>query len=211
MYQCHICSKYYCMNCKESTACPGCENKTCSDCDPCQCLKCKKGFCFDCSIMCERCVSYMCHECDEDNNLLQECANDGCDAFNATCNDCASENTCQKCKRAFCGCDSSALCRTCNKRFCWDCVTFRRCNEIVPGCSDRCRAYHCVDCQSFLEVARTCPELNKAPCQVCSRLMNIRRACVRCYRTSCETWQAEKKKLMDDQLNVSNVSGGAGS
>ncbi len=34
--------------------------------------------------------------------------------------------------------------------------------------------------------------------------------CVGCSRKSCETWQKEKKKLMDDQLNVSQVSGGAG-
>ena len=125
MYQCERCSKYYCMGCTESTAChnhnESCENRVCSDYDLSQCVKCKKGFCFSwCSTLCNRCDCHVCHGCDDD--FIQYCSNDDCVIENKMCIDCASENTCRKCKRAFCGCDSSAHCLTCNQTFCRDCV-----------------------------------------------------------------------------------------
>ena len=68
--------------------------------------------------------------------------------------------------------------------------------------------HHCVECpdESFVELARTCSELNKEPpCDYCRSMESDenRSHCDRCSRMCCKTWQIEKKKLKDDQLNES--------
>ena len=86
-------------------------------------------------------------------------------------------------------------------------MTLRQCGNLVPGpLGGRCSGYHCVDCpdESFVEVARTCTEVYKYgdPCDVCKSTRYNRYGlsrCVRCSRTSCKTWQVEKKLL--DGLN----------
>jgi hypothetical protein len=34
--------------------------------------------------------------------------------------------------------------------------------------------------------------------------------CTRCFRTSCHTWQAEKKKLIEEELKESRKGKGSG-
>eukprot|EP00984_Skeletonema_dohrnii_P020798 scaffold10223_cov96-Skeletonema_dohrnii-CCMP3373.AAC.6 len=209
MYKCEEClsSKCYCMNCRESTECSLCSDRICSDCKISQCKSCKTGVCLMCSSNCVGCDSRVCEDCDE----IQECSNENC--LQNYCNDCASDpsSTCQKCKRIFCADNRcSAHCVTCNQMFCRDCVTFRMCDF------DGCYGDHCVDCpnEPFVECARTCAECNKEPCGFCGdpNQRNFYSRCDVCYRascrTSCSTWQTEKKKLMDDQQNESRKDPG---
>ena len=220
IYWCESCLSFYCLDCKECKTCSGgCENKICSDCalQPSQCQKCKEVFCMECSSRCEICDETLCYDCNVILPENPECTN--CGFGSSMCHTCASERfvTCQHCKGAFCSSRSDSCflrdCLQCKKRSCMNCVTFRQCSNLVPGRNYRCREYHCVDCpdESSVELARTCSELNKEPCDVCRSMeSNVNRShCDRCSRMCCKTWQIEKKKkLMDDQLNESKKVAG---
>ena len=210
-YCCIDCHNYYCMDCKECTTCSNswCArrgHKVCSDCDLRQCDKCKKGsYCSFCTSQCENCDVIMCECCDD----FIECPH----CLNKLCGTCASErfDTCQQCKNKFCGddyeCYYTSECQSCNQIFCQDCVTLPQCDNLVPGSDNRCSGYHCVDCpdESFVELARTCSDVSKEPCDYCRSMeSNVNRShCERCSRMCCKSWQIEKKKLKDDQLNES--------
>ena len=229
MYWCEGCSQYYCMGCKESTAScsdSGCGNKICSDCArrPRQCHKCKQDFCVSCINSCYVCEDIVCHNC-EDVRPECQCSNCGFNPDDVfySCNSCTTSQfgTCQQCNREFCDdhvnddCDLLLDCPNCKKVFCSNCVTLRQCSNRVesPNGGDyRCSGSHCVDCdcpdESLVDLARTCSELNKEPCDGCRRSSDLWSWCDSCSRMCCKTWQLEKKKLKDDQLNESKKVAG---
>ena len=201
---CHACvSRNFktCEQCKEAFCCDF-DNDGCNVRD---CHSCKKVLCVDCSVICDVCENSVCDECSN----FTTCSNDVCD--NRMCKNCASVKTCQQCKGAFCCGVEVSQCQTCTQTFCQDCVTLSHCSNLVQGPlgrNCRCNGHHCVDCpdESFVEVARTCSELNKNPCGNCRSMAYTWNRCARCSRTSCKTWQSEKKKLLDD-LNESLPKG----
>ena len=205
---CHACVLSYfetCQQCKKAFC--GSDN---DGCDLRDCHNCKKRSCVDCSNTCQICEKSVCDEC---SNNFTTCSNDVCG--NEMCKNCASVKTCQQCKGTFCCGVELTQCLTCTQTFCQDCVTLRQCGNLVPGpLGGRCSGYHCVDCpdeSSFVEVARTCTEIYKYgdPCDVCKSTRFNRfglSRCDRCSRTSCKTWQSEKKLL--DGLHESKKDSG---
>lgn len=171
-----------------------------------------KGFCGECSESCGMCSDSFCNiAC----GGVKTWCSFGMDTCSHMCADCASFRTCQRCKEVYCCTEGAGHCRTCDQTFCRECVTFRRCDGYVPLRMQNCTEEHCVNCpdEVFVELARTCAECNKEPCDACihmkERCSNGIR-CTRCFRTSCDTWQAEKKKLMDEQLKGSRKEKGSG-
>lgn len=200
----HMCddcaSRNTCQQCKEAFCCLS------------ECHKCKKEFCHECTQHCVSCGSNICNI--NFGGVDNWCSLGTC-GCNHMCDDCASFNTCQKCKQAFCCNEGSGHCETCNQTFCRDCVAFRNCDGFVPRRNAACIGEHCVDCpdEVFVELARTCAECNKEPCDACRNMESNSASwlrCTRCFRTSCHTWQAEKKMLIEEELKESRKGKGSG-